>query len=47
MSLATYELELVLAELVRGPTLRVVSKDTMKRRNVVMAPSEGVRAVVE
>ena len=47
MALATYELELVLAELVRGPTLKVTSNDRMVRRNVVMGPSEGVRAIVQ
>lgn len=46
MALATYELELVLAELAKGPRLEVVSEDRYIRRNLVMGPSEGVRAVV-
>ena len=44
MALATYEIELVLAELVRGPAFEVTSQDKMVRRSVVMGPSEGVRA---
>ncbi len=45
-ALATYEMQLVFAEILRGPTLTLLSDDTLKRRGLTMGPSEGVRVRV-
>lgn len=46
VALATYEIELTLAELLRADNLEVLSDDVPARRTVTMGPSEGVRARV-